>query len=134
MPSKRHRSSSTSKNHNLLAAIIVIIAGLVIGTGLYKLSQPDYTFTDVVIGPNPTPVPTVASYNCSDGKTIQATFSGDNVNLVLSDGRKLSLPHAISADGARFANANESIVFWNVGNTAFIEENGVQTYANCVQA
>ncbi len=131
---KRRLSRPKASNRNMLAAIIVIVAGIAIGTGLYKISQPDFVLTDVTLTPAPTPTPVVANYNCSDGKTIQATFSGDNVNLILSDGRKLSLPHAMSADGARFANANESIVFWNVGNTAFIEENNVQTYANCIQA
>lgn len=117
----------------MLAAVIVVVAALAIGIGLYKINQSDYTLTDVTMMPAPTPTPIVANFTCDGGKSIQATFAGDNVSLVLSDGRKLSLPHAISADGARYANANESIVFWNVGNTAFIEDNNVQTYSNCIQ-
>src|SRR3990167_5911453 len=136
MPSKsKKRRLSTPKpsNKNMLAAVIVVIAALIIGIGLYKLNQPTYTLTDVNM-PLPTPTPIVANFTCSGGKSIQATFAGDNVSLVLSDGRKLSLPHALSADGARYANTNESFVFWNVVNTAFIEENNVQTYSNCVQS
>ena len=51
---------------------------------------------------------------------------------MLSDGRVLRLPQALSASGARYANAAESIVFWNKGNTAFIEEKGNTTYDGCV--
>ena len=38
----------------------------------------------------------------------------------------------VSASGARYANADQSFVFWNKGQTAFIEENGKQTYSGCV--
>lgn len=71
---------------------------------------------------------------CSQNKTIQAFFQlkTDKVDLVLSDGRKLTIPRALSASGARYANSEESFVFWNKGNTAFIEEQGVVTYENCL--
>jgi hypothetical protein len=81
------------------------------------------------------------------GKTISAAFyagtstpsadpnqppvPGGSVALTLSDGRSMTLPQTVSADGGRYANADESIVFWNRGDTAFITENNVQTYANC---
>jgi len=74
------------------------------------------------------------TFNCADGKTIGATFYPDQdnkVDLILSDGRSLSVPHAISASGARYANADESFVFWNKGDTAFIEENQEITFADC---
>jgi len=51
---------------------------------------------------------------------------------VLSDGRRLALPHALSGSGARYATDDESVVFWNKGNTAFLEEAGKTTYAECV--
>lgn len=71
---------------------------------------------------------------CSQNKTIQAFFQSktNNVDLVLSDGRKLTIPRALSASGARYANSDESFVFWNKGNTAFIEERRVVTYENCL--
>lgn len=74
-------------------------------------------------------------FTCDDSKSIDATFYSDKVHLVLSDGRTLDVPQAMSASGARYANADESFVFWNVGNTAFITEGDpdVQTYANCVE-
>lgn len=75
-----------------------------------------------------------AVFKCGDGKSIDATFinSGEgSVSLTLSDGRSFSLPYAISADGERYADSSENIVFWNKGNTAFLEENGKITYDNC---
>jgi membrane-bound inhibitor of C-type lysozyme len=74
------------------------------------------------------------TYKCADGKSITATFhlpSDTHVDLVLSDGRTTSVSHAISASGARYANTDESFVFWNKGDTAFIIENGTTTYQGC---
>ena len=57
---------------------------------------------------------------------------GGSVQLSLSDGRSLTLPQTLSADGARFANSGESIIFWNKGNGSFIEEAGTTTFSGCV--
>jgi len=75
-----------------------------------------------------------AKFQCNLGKTIEAVFSGSEVHLTLSDGRTMILPQVISGSGARYANADESFVFWNKGNTAFITEGGddKQTYSDCV--
>lgn len=76
-----------------------------------------------------------ALFRCAGGKTIDATFAngnGSHVQLILSDGRNLTLPQAMSADGARYANSAEAIVFWNKGNTAFVQEDGRTTYSDCV--
>ncbi|MGE5261678.1 MAG: MliC family protein [Actinomycetota bacterium] len=80
-----------------------------------------------------TPVAT-ATFNCKDGKSIAATFYADKVELKLSDGRSLTLPQAMSASGARYANKDESFVFWNKGNTAFVTEGpaGEETYSDCL--
>lgn len=74
---------------------------------------------------------------CDNQKTIAAAFyiTDDKfVDLILSDGRKLSAPRAISASGARYANADETFVFWNKGDTAFITEgaSSTPTFTNCV--
>ena len=76
-----------------------------------------------------------ATFACATGRSIDATFvngAASSMRLMLSDGRTLSLPRARSGSGARYANGDESIVFWNKGNTAFIEEGGQTTYADCV--
>ena len=77
------------------------------------------------------------TFVCRAGKSINATFFprvDSYVDLKLSDGRTLSVPHALSASGARYANADETFVFWNRGETAFITEgtSGQETYGGCV--
>jgi membrane-bound inhibitor of C-type lysozyme len=67
-----------------------------------------------------TPVAT-AMFKCKDGNTIGATFYASSVDLKLSDGRSES-PQAMSASGARYANKDETFVFWNKGDTAFVTE------------
>lgn len=82
-----------------------------------------------------TPSTIRALFTCDAGKTIAAVFHNgpqSSVELTLSDGRKLKLPQVLSGSGARYANDNESVVFWNKGDTAFIEENGKTTYSGCV--
>jgi membrane-bound inhibitor of C-type lysozyme len=76
----------------------------------------------------------VATFKCQGGKTIEATFYTDKVVLKLSDGRALSMQQAMSASGARYANKDESFVFWNKGDTAFITEgkDGKETFSGCV--
>lgn len=110
-----------------IIATVVLIALVVAGYFAWRYYD----------GRPPSEVPVnIATFACEQGKTIGATFYSAKVELILSDGRKLSLPQAISASGARYANADESFVFWNKGNTAFISEGKTepqqQTYTNCV--
>jgi len=76
-------------------------------------------------------------FQCDNGRSITATFhTPDNaVDLVLSGGMEIYVPRATSASGAKYANSNETFVFWNKGNTAFITEgtDKKETYSNCAQ-
>lgn len=95
-----------------------------------------------------TPIATV-SYACNGGKHIDATYyrgetkpaptadlpptPGGSIALILSDGRTFTLPQSISADGARYANADESFVFWSKGNGALVLENNVEkSFIGCI--
>lgn len=105
-----------------IVGIIFIV--LVTGAGYYFWKMK---------GDTKTPLNTV-TYVCSESKTITAKYYEDSVDLALSDGRSFSLPHAVSADGARYANPDEAVVFWNKGNGAFITEGGNpdnMTFKNC---
>ena len=75
-----------------------------------------------------------AIYKCAGDKGIDATYYPDSVALVLTDGRSLELPQVISGSGARYANADESFVFWNKGDTAFVTEGAddAMTFEDCV--
>ena len=80
-----------------------------------------------------------ASYLCSEHKSISALYyagetkpapsadmppvPGGSIALTLSDGRTMTLAQTISADGGRYANADESFVFWDKGNGALVLEN-----------
>jgi membrane-bound inhibitor of C-type lysozyme len=79
-----------------------------------------------------TPVAT-AIFKCQGGNSIDATFYANSVSLKLSDGRSLTVPQAMSASGARYANKDETFVFWNKGDTAFVTEgkDGKETYSGC---
>jgi membrane-bound inhibitor of C-type lysozyme len=77
----------------------------------------------------------VAKFACHSGKTVDAKFYSNSVELKLSNGRSLKLPQTLSGSGARYANSDETFVFWNKGDTAFITEgNGKETYSGCVVA
>lgn len=88
------------------------------------------------------------SYACSGGKTIDAKYyegkdtpgtadtppiPGGSAEITLSDGRTMTLAQTISADGVRYANADESFVFWSKGNGALVLENNEEkSYIGCV--
>ncbi len=74
-------------------------------------------------------------FQCEANKSIRAVFYNDAVHVTMSDGPEYFLLHTISASGARYATPDESIVFWNKGNTAFMTEGATssrQTYSGCV--
>ncbi|MEY3288427.1 MAG: hypothetical protein RLZZ419_669 [Pseudomonadota bacterium] len=104
-------------------AFFIVFVALLINISLcfsYQKASPENT------------VVTAATFSCAEKKTIQALFFEDKAELTLSDGRHLLLLHAISASGARYTNTDESLVFWNKGNTAFIEEGNNSTFKDCI--
>lgn len=110
-----------TKQRKIIGSILVVLI-LVVG---YEYVEKDSTLD----------IGDTYLFTCKDKKTIVATFYPKNdteVSLDLSDGRSMKLPHVISASGARYANKDESIVFWNKGNTAFINEGTSTTYKECI--
>jgi len=71
------------------------------------------------------------TYQCDAQKTIRSIVRSESVELLLSDGRHFALPQAISGSGVRYANKDESIVFWEKGVTAFMTEGASTTFADC---
>ncbi|MFA6339158.1 MAG: MliC family protein [Candidatus Paceibacterota bacterium] len=89
-----------------------------------------------------------ADYQCNGGKQIKASYFKSpavptnpeeppiptgKVELVLSDGRQLTLQQTISGSGIRYATSDESLIFWSKGENAFIVENNIETYTNCTE-
>lgn len=122
----------------LFFAIIALAILSVIGV-LYKKQNPSTN--------SPT---TRASYACKDGNSIDVEFfTGESkspvapdmpptprgsVHLKLSDGRDMTLTQTLSASGVRYANADESFVFWNKGNGALVLENNVEkSFIGCIE-
>lgn len=89
-----------------------------------------------------------ASYICNEEKNIEASFykgepkpvnpgempiPSGSVKISLSDGRNFDLPQTISADGSRYANNDESFVFWSKGNGALVLENNEEkSFIGCI--
>jgi putative hemolysin len=130
----------------LVAAVIIILAGLflvevAIAPKSDKNANPQQTSNSSRI------LISSANFLCDSGKSIAASFyrtsstppvipgqppiPNGSVSLSFSDGRTMTLNQTISADGGRYANSDESIVFWNKGDTAFVQENGTTTFSNC---
>jgi heat shock protein HslJ/membrane-bound inhibitor of C-type lysozyme len=72
---------------------------------------------------------TVASYSNGES-TVEVAFNQakDTVTFTQNAGGAITLPRAISASGARYANNDESIVFWEHQGEATISVNGVETF------
>ena len=111
-------------------ALIVLITAIVF-TGVSFIYQ-KFQQPNAILDALTTDLINSAIFNCADNKTIQADFLKDNVSLILSDGRQLKLQQVMSGSGARYATTDESFVFWNKGDTAFIEEGKETTYKDCV--
>ena len=105
-----------------------------IATQLLAIQQPSMQQHVVKTASSAADVINSVSYKCDAGKTIEAVFTGNTVNLTLSDGRSENLLQSISADGGRYTNSDESFVFWSKGTGAFITESGKTTFNGCAQA
>lgn len=103
---------------------IVALVLIAVGATIYFISQNNNKKSNENII-------ATATFNCDNGKNIHAIFFDGKVELTLSDGRNMLIPQAISASGARYTNQDESFVFWNKGDTAFIQENNNTTFDNC---
>jgi len=135
--------------YSKLIAVVIFVLTFYIGFNLGE--QKIEIIKNIPVIPSIVKPINTVSYTCQAGKVIIAKYyqgenkpvapgqppiPGGSVGLELGDGRSTTLPQTISADGGRYANANESLVFWSKGNTAFITENNPNnmTYKNCVVA
>jgi heat shock protein HslJ/membrane-bound inhibitor of C-type lysozyme len=67
-----------------------------------------------------------------DGATNQSTavaFATNSVTFTSDEFGTVTLPQVISADGARYANADESLVLWNKGDSVSIAKDGSVVFA-----
>ena len=73
-----------------------------------------------------------AEFICQHKTVIFADFYDRMVHLEFPNDIVFYLPQTLSADGARYADKDEQIVFWNKGDTAFVEQNGTTTLSDCL--
>jgi len=126
--------------YSQLAAIILFVgvwvAGFYIGRYAVNTVVSLESIPQITSSVQTGPVVNGAIFSCTlpVNGYISTIFYKNAVTLNLSDGRTMTLPQVISASGARYARSNddESFVFWNKGNTAFITEKGSMTYNGCV--
>ena len=70
------------------------------------------------------------SYQCGTTPlTVTVDNPKDQVSFIM-DGNQLTLPHVVSASGARYSDGKYT--FWSKGNTAFVERNEQIIIDNCV--
>lgn len=127
------------KNFIFISLTIIVLVIL----GIWYINNKD------VFSPQALTFISEVNYICDDSKTIKASFyegkyipvePGEppiptgSVEIILSDGKSFNLPQTISASGVRYANNDESLIFWSKGDSAFILENNEETYANCITA
>jgi membrane-bound inhibitor of C-type lysozyme len=119
--------------YSKLVAVVLFVGvfylGFYIGGFVSSANQAVREFSDIT--PPGMEVIATALFTCKDGGALYATFRKGVVSLALSDGRNVTLPQTVSASGARYATPGDTFVFWNKGNTAFIDENGKRIYDNC---
>jgi membrane-bound inhibitor of C-type lysozyme len=72
-------------------------------------------------------------FQCNAGKSIHAVFYKQGVHIWPSGEEDRFLIQTMSASGVRYANPDESYIFWNKGNGAFImiDNNIDLNYKNC---
>jgi len=133
-----------------LIALVIIVAALAAAAWVYRDAPVLAPFLGTQTGgAGKQQLVGKATFTCDDGKTVTADFfegpapvsqpgeppqPNGSVALTLGDGRQMTLPQTISGSGVRYANAGESVVFWNEGNTAFMQEGSTTTYSGCITA
>src|SRR4051812_32416056 len=106
------------KNKQIIVSTIVVVVAILLGAFLMhrRVAAPVVsTGAD-----NKTVV-----FSCDNSKQLSVSFPAQNdqsLDLTLSDGRTMTLGYIETADGARYANADQSIALWNQDNDVFLNE------------
>lgn len=118
------------------------------------MSKPPSPIPPVVTAPVATSTPlrvvAEASYLCDGNRAIKAVFMDTDtptkpatpdapptptgsVSLTLDATPAVVLPQSISADGARYGDVSDALVFWSKGSGALVLQNGKEgMYTNCI--
>jgi hypothetical protein len=72
---------------------------------------------------------TAILYRCKEGKTFQAEFIGNTVNLQLKRGQILKLASVVTGSGVKYTDGK--VTLYTKGEDAFIEANKKTTHNGC---
>lgn len=104
--------------------LVVILAG--IGYYLYATFTADSAPNPVREQQDVQPMTTL--YVTDEGDIIEVTGDAQTVVLLAPAINAVALTSTVSASGARYANKDESIIFWNKGDEMFVEVEGEILY------
>ncbi len=124
-----HMPFKNSPYKNIITGVVVIALVIAAVFGI-KIFINDTGIGADLFAPN---IPTTVTYGCASSLSIKAGFKEELAKLILSDGREYTLSQVVSSSGMRYTNDDESIVFWEEGDTAFFEESGTITFRDCVK-
>lgn len=73
------------------------------------------------------------TFTCESGDTAEVAYpvGSDQATLVLEGDMAYALTATMAASGARYANDDESIIFWEHQGEARVEVDGALPYGNC---
>lgn len=129
-----HKVTWYSQVAAIVLALVIYGAGFMVGVKYGEHRSAADISMPIQDGP---PVINDVTYACDANKNVRAIYRRGSVELLTSDGRHLVVPQSVSGSGARYANDDESLVFWNKGTTAFMTEgtgdDATTTFANCEQ-
>ncbi|MHB1316455.1 MAG: MliC family protein [Minisyncoccota bacterium] len=128
-----------SKKNYIISFLVLTLFVLTVVIFMYR--KQSIKTKPVVVGQS--------TYQCANNHTMKVVFiekgplpvvvpgeppaSNTSVSISIDGAPIISLPQAISADGSRYANSDESLVFWIKGSGAMVLENGKESnYKNCI--
>lgn len=127
----------TMKNKRMLWTVLGVAAVVLVVWAITHVSKSARTLTASVV------------YMCDGGKTISAAYyegkvmdeaaPGEmphptgTVDVAIGETATTTLRQTVSASGVRYANSDESLVFWNKGDEALVMRNNAMdlAYTNC---
>lgn len=114
-------------NKKILAIGLVVIFLIIGGWVIWKEKKSD---TELVTDENK-----VVTLYSNETSEIKAIFNNEEgrVTFTQADLGTVTLPHAVSASGARYANEDESIVFWEHQDEVTITKNGKEVFRGKVK-
>ncbi|MDD3284532.1 MAG: MliC family protein [Patescibacteria group bacterium] len=125
------KNISNRLNKKLLRIIVIVLVLVFVALGIYIFTKSNQ---NSVISPSHIKIIKEVNYYCQEG-LLKADYNitentTNTVDLTLKDGNIITLFQTISASGVRYELG--SIVFFSKGDNAYLTENNIKTYTNCV--